>query len=139
MSSEEEEMSGCKAFHTYCEAGADCSGEQEIARLKDSAEGKQIRIEALEVRIETALKPVNPEVDGLIGGCQRCERAVSFDFVIDDRLWIQSVPEAWRRGVLCLRCLDQVMPGLPPSALRVVYATTSLGTVALVPAEILRR
>ncbi len=76
---------------------------------------------------------VNHEVDALVGPCGRCGDSVPFDVVIDNAIW-RGVPNEFRYGVLCLPCIDRVLPeGLHPDSIENVYASTSHGTVALLP------
>ena len=52
---------------------------------------------------------INPDADGLIGGCVRCGKKVPFDFVVEDEFWDRIVlSKEWRRDVLCLPCLDEI-------------------------------
>lgn len=44
--------------------------------------------------------------DGLTLRCACCGRVPRFDYRIRDAEWEATVPEFYRRGVVCLPCLD---------------------------------
>jgi len=44
--------------------------------------------------------------DSLTLPCGICGKKVDYDFQVDDELWDNIVPKKYRRGVLCLKCLD---------------------------------
>jgi len=76
---------------------------------------------------------VNLEVDGLTLSCGKCGDAVPFDVLIADETW-RDVPDVYRLGVLCLSCMDRVLPaGLAVGDVLLVYATMTGGTLPLVP------
>ncbi len=88
--------------------------------------------------IDAAVADFNPKVDALVSYCGSCGDKVPFDVLVLDTLWSQ-IPERYRLGVLCLSCTDRLLPqGLDPALIRIVYASTSRGTTALVPVKALR-
>ena len=104
-----------------------------VSRLKEVLEGCEHK-----ARIATALVDFNPKVDALVSYCGCCGDRVPFDVLVPDTLWSQ-IPEKHRPGVLCLSCVDHLLPqGLDPALIRIVYASTSRGTTALVPVKALR-
>ena len=45
--------------------------------------------------------------DKLTLKCSLCKKEVIFDYRINDEIWKRFVPDEYRRGVICLRCLDE--------------------------------
>ncbi len=89
-------------------------------------------------RIDVAVADFNPKVNALVSYCGCCGDRVPFDVLVPDTLWSQ-IPEKHRLGVLCLSCVDHLLPqGLDPALIRIVYVSTSRGTTALVPIKALR-
>ena len=46
--------------------------------------------------------------DGLTLSCGICNRVPPFDYKVDDDFWNMVVGEPYKRGVLCLSCLDKL-------------------------------
>lgn len=94
--------------------------------------------EERDARIKAVLVHYNPEVDALVSDCARCGDAVPFDVLIPGETW-RYVPDEYRTKVLCLSCIDRVLPeGLDPASVRIIYASTSRGTAAFVAVKALQ-
>lgn len=46
--------------------------------------------------------------DGLTLPCGICGRVPKFDYHVEDDFWERIVPRKYRRGVICLACLDEM-------------------------------
>ena len=71
--------------------------------------------------------------DGLVSPCAICGAHVAFDYTVSDALWQRVVPERWRRGVVCLPCLDALAcehgEPLAPALKRVQFVGTGYTVV----------
>lgn len=46
--------------------------------------------------------------DGLTLPCSICDRIPPFDYSVDSKFWNLIVDDAYKRGVICLPCLDKL-------------------------------
>jgi len=46
--------------------------------------------------------------NGLSLECASCGEETNYDYEVLNELWNSVVPEKWRRGVICLDCLDKM-------------------------------
>lgn len=46
--------------------------------------------------------------DGLTLPCSICDHLPKFDYLVEGDLWHEVVPEEFKRGVICLGCLDKL-------------------------------
>ena len=44
--------------------------------------------------------------NGLSIPCSKCHELPRFDYNVTDEIWDKIVPDGFRRGVICLYCLD---------------------------------
>lgn len=74
--------------------------------------------------------------DGLNLLCPLCNHLPAFDYKVSDSLWETVVPDEYKRGVICLRCLDILAskPGLDVAEHLEFVQFTGIGkTIVLLP------
>lgn len=75
--------------------------------------------------------------DGLVLPCQICGKEnIKFDYKVKDELWDRIIPEKYKKGVICLECLEKICNkkgvDLPTSLLNVQYTGEGF-TIDLLP------
>jgi len=77
--------------------------------------------------------------NGLTIHCSVCGDIPKFDYRVKDELWIKIIPKAFRRGAICLPCLDKlaVEKGIDIGKGLISFQYTGINkTIELVPVTV---